>query len=240
VRNSKLDDIILGPRRPAASASSSEPASGSNIPVAVDNTSHEPHRDAVAFAVRNARSLIGGCIAVRDGKDAMEEYELAAGVKLGLKAGWARRPPTGKMYGAKYISMYMTDIVNMFQAGVDDQSNKKGPSAMLEELRRRYPGRYSLPSESEITSAISSLLQKQKRGAPLQSTSRGILRAFADDICRLLDQDPSLKPAEGLRRLKLMYTNDAGELPSDFPADGKVKSKISATKSARKKAGMSQ
>ena len=155
--------------------------------------------------------------------------------------GWARRPPSVKMYGTKYILAYMADIVNMFQAGVDDPSNKKGPSAMLEELRCRYLGRYSLPGESGIALAISSLFQKQKRGASLQSSStRGIPQVYAEEICRLLNQDPSLKPAEGLRQLKLMYTNDTGDLPSDFPAAGKLKSKISATKSARKKLGMSK
>ena len=103
------------------------------------------------------------------------------------------------MYGTKYILAYMADIVNMFQAGVDDPSNKKGPSAMLEELRCRYLGRYSLPGESGIALAISSLFQKQKRGASLQSSStRGIPQVYAEEICRLLDQEPSLKPAECL------------------------------------------
>ena len=95
--------------------------------------------------------------------------------------------------------------------------------------------------ESFIIEAVEFMLSQQNVGASLQSSStRGIPQVYAEEICRLLDQEPSLKPAECLHQLKLMYTNDTGNLPSDFPTAGKLKSKISATKSARKKLGMSK
>lgn len=48
-----------------------------------------------------------------------------------------------------------------------------GPSAMLENLTRRYLGRYSQPGEDKITTAISCLYQKQKTGRTLLPEGSG-------------------------------------------------------------------
>lgn len=67
----------------------------------------------------------------------------------------------------KYILMFMKDIVQMFQARVDNPRSNKKPSAMLQELKRRYLGGYSIPGEEQNTTAFSCLYKKQKKGKEL-------------------------------------------------------------------------
>ncbi|OWZ17469.1 hypothetical protein PHMEG_0008590 [Phytophthora megakarya] len=51
--------------------------------------------------------------------------------------GWGQRPPKGKMYGAKYISMYMDEIAEMFRKSADNKSDKMGPARMVETLMQK-------------------------------------------------------------------------------------------------------
>jgi hypothetical protein len=66
------------------------------------------------------------------------------------------------MYRAKYLHLYATDIRAMFERGVATSSNKLGAGRMLEVLRRDYPGRFNLPTESEIRTEISRLFGASK------------------------------------------------------------------------------
>lgn len=85
-------------------------------------------------------------------------YDEAAWSRPGLRQGWARRPPNGKMYGVKYINRYADEVRELFHQGENNKSEKLGPARMLEELRARYPRRYDLPSENEIRAEIGRLM----------------------------------------------------------------------------------
>eukprot|EP00049_Salpingoeca_infusionum_P016223 m.329378 g.329378 ORF g.329378 m.329378 type:complete len:600 (+) comp16036_c0_seq29:1865-3664(+) len=159
-------DVILGPRRyttrvPTNDETASDGGDESDSSTEPTTTQR---RDLVACAVRLANDMILHHSTIRDGgAQDIDEYNLASGIAISRPQGWARRPKTGETYGAKYMEAYRQDVEALFQIGVNDTSNKISPSAMLEALREKYPGRYSLPGESDITSVISSLLQKQKR-----------------------------------------------------------------------------
>ena len=106
----------------------------------------------VATALRAVQHLIHDkSVVVRSGMEDMSEYELALHVPVEVKVqGWARRPSHGEQYGVTYIGRYAAEIMEMFQRGVAESTNKMSPAAMLEMLERRFPGRYSLPGENEI------------------------------------------------------------------------------------------
>ena len=80
------------------------------------------------------------------------------------KIGWARRPQRGKMYGKKYLKKYKSEIREWFLEGAKDSTKKMGPGIMLEQLRRKYPGTYRLPSFVELQSYIGQLFKLQKEG----------------------------------------------------------------------------
>ena len=74
---------------------------------------------------------------------------------------WAIRPAHGKMYGKKYIEDYKKYLKDLFDIGERDPSKKMSPCRMLQSIERD-PGfslRLDHPSESEIRSYISSLIQ---------------------------------------------------------------------------------
>ena len=52
----------------------------------------------------------------------------------------------------------------MFQDGFVDKSRRRGPNRMREELIRRHPGAFDIPSEAEIRSAISRMMLQAKTG----------------------------------------------------------------------------
>ncbi|KAG2812506.1 hypothetical protein PC113_g15861 [Phytophthora cactorum] len=56
-----------------------------------------------------------------------------------LKQGWARRPPWGKMYDARYIKRYEEEVAELFRQGEDNSSCKLGPARMLEVLIEKHP-----------------------------------------------------------------------------------------------------
>jgi hypothetical protein len=136
---------------------------------------NENRRDLFAVAVRFARdSIHSHDIHIRDGHGSMEEWNLSASFETKPRPiGWARRPAWGKLYGAKYLPTYLAEIKEMFFSGVQDSSAKKGPSQMYEELKRKHLGKYSIPSESEIRVAISTLYGKQKAGGAAGSSAEG-------------------------------------------------------------------
>ena len=69
------------------------------------------------------------------------------------------------MYGRTYIAKYRKDIEEYFNEGVDSATEKRSPVIMLEKLKGKYPGRYSLPGENEIRVEISSLMAKKRSAA---------------------------------------------------------------------------
>mmetsp|Transcript_5379 Transcript_5379/g.12949 ORF Transcript_5379/g.12949 Transcript_5379/m.12949 type:complete len:127 (+) Transcript_5379:843-1223(+) len=98
----------------------------------------------------------------------MPEYDFANGFSVTthkFKRGWARRKMSN-LNGQTFIRPYLREFREMFHRGELESTKKMGAAAMLEELKSRYPDRFSLPGESEIRSAISRRFkaQKNKRG----------------------------------------------------------------------------
>ena len=93
---------------------------------------------------------------IRDRKDQnVKEFKIARGYRIPekfrrLPRGWARRPYRGEMYWRKYIRRYMRILYGWFKEGSDNSEMKQGPSIMVENLRKRYPNTYTLPSFTEV------------------------------------------------------------------------------------------
>lgn len=206
-------------------------------------------RDLVAYAVRKTVEILehSDDIAIRDGKDDMPEYLLSVvEPATPRQSGWARRVH-GKMYGVSYIKDYKSDIKEMFEQGRIDPTKQMNSSMMLEFLRRKYPGRFTLPGEIEIRGEINTLFQQQKQQERAEKRARDEGNQYTaskktrlDDsyIAALesyLEEDPNLKPLEGLLRLQAEFRDPEGKLPDDFPEEAKIRSKISSMKTMAKK-----
>ena len=162
----------------------------------------------------------------------------SSAVDFGAK--WACSRGHGRMYGRKYIEAFKGDIVEMFNAGCRDKSFRMGAGRMLERIKRQNPGRLDLPSETEIRQAISALMAKMKSGKAITlSNSRGIAMPYLATVVRIfVEREGNVTPRDAWRIFQenhpppedLESSND-----SNYPAMEKVKSKISALKTALKK-----
>ncbi len=74
------------------------------------------------------------------------------------------------MYGKKYISDYKPFLKRLFEKGEQDEALKMSPSRMLQSIKEDaiFSLRLDHPSETEIRSYISSLLQSVKRKRNIQ------------------------------------------------------------------------
>ena len=117
------------------------------------------------------------------------------------------------------------------------QPKKKGPGQILAELRRKYPTRLDLPSESEIRACISTLVAKEKKkkqqgqGAGVVQ-SRGIAEPFLSSVIAIVDEFPTIVPAAAWQKFLVRHP------PTDdptYPTVLQVKSKVSSLKAQRKK-----
>jgi hypothetical protein len=82
-----------------------------------------------------------------------------------LCLGWARRPPNGKMYGAKYIHSFRDQVRVLFSQGERTSGEKLSAGRMRELLRNQNRGRFDLPSEGELHAEISRLFAMAKKRA---------------------------------------------------------------------------
>lgn len=211
---------------------------------------HDQKNDMLSCAKRAALSLCSeGFISFRDGrKDNVESFELcserSAPSDTQWSRGWARRPKRGEMHGKRRMSNYRAEIRAMLEEGAQSAGRKRSPAGMWEELLERHPGKFNIPSESEIRQEIGRLLNLQKQGKSLETDAggkrgrKGMEGRRRVALEELLDEDEGLKPR---RRLELLKERFSGELdfPS-FPKDGSIKSKISSLKQQRKVAAPSQ
>jgi hypothetical protein len=195
----------------------------------------------VAYAVRRAGELVDShSIKIRDGKKSMEENELASTISTEPRnRGWARRPPHGSQYGAKYISKCKNDIIEFFNKGREQSGSKMGPGQMHEALQERYSARFSLPSKSEIRSEISQLFAKSKDPTKAKETcKRGRQSIFTEEveefIVKLVADNPGTKPSEGLTQVRERF-GDKVSRDESVVTDAKIKAKISNLKSKRAK-----
>jgi hypothetical protein len=210
---------------------------------------HDPNaqvtkRDLFTYAVTRAKDLMLSSSTFRNGQDTMPEYDDAAtftGVKP-KERGWGRRAPRGTAYGTNYIANYKGDIKEFFEIGRADSTKQMNSSVMLEELMRRYPGRYTLPGEIDIRREINSLFQSQKKeeakakrdGRYKATTERYAMPSkYVDEIKAQLILDPNVKPAQVLSHLRNQFASN-GALTEDFPPDEKIKQKVSSLKTSAK------
>ena len=122
----------------------------------------------------------------------------------------------------------------MFNAGNNDSAKKKGPGRMLAELRRRYPARLDLPSESEIRQCISTLMGKQKRGQDtVLVANRGISQPYLSSVIEIFEECPDIAPAAAWKQFQQLHPPTEASAAS-YPTESKVKSKISSLKTQRK------
>ena len=203
-----------------------------------------PRMDAVAIAVHCANDLIHSVLKVRSGKDDMVEYLLSQQLEIPQsrlkRQGCTWHPAHGDTYGTTYVHLYHTEIKEMFDRGVQTETEKMSPAIMLETLQERYPNRYSLPGENEIRTEISSLLQKQKSGRTQKKSK--FSTTFTEFIKNIFDQvleqkDHQLKPKAILAIVKQHFTEEDGSIPLDFPSDKYITAKVSNLKSMAKKEG---
>jgi hypothetical protein len=132
-------------------------------------------RAVLAKSISMAReSIASGRVAFQDSRNLnMREYTVfLVGFAISdddwsRSPGWARRPD-GDMYGKRYVSTYKRDIAEIFDQGARNSSDKKGPTAILEVLEEKYPGLYRYPGEHDISTIITSLMQKSGDGEQLE------------------------------------------------------------------------
>ena len=129
-------------------------------------------KDVLSRGVQLLKSEAYTQFGIRRGMDDdVPEFQLARGFQIPSEfkktTGWARRPDRGKMYGQKYIGPYKAELVQMFKRGSDNSDEKMGPSVMLEELRRRHPGIYTLPNFVEIQAFVSQCFSREKKNLEL-------------------------------------------------------------------------
>ena len=181
----------------------------------------------------------------RHGHDDAPEYEEARAYKLKSRArGWGRRPHHGDTLGATYLQKYEREVVEMFNSGVFSSTSKIGPAQMREELRRRYPGKFSIPSQQELRSKVSTLFMASKAigGQPVpipdethvRKPRRGRKSTLPDAVSSFLlgavKQTPTLKPQHGLEQVRAKFP----DLPT-LVTDKQIKAKVSAIKANLKK-----
>ena len=127
-------------------------------------------KDAVATSIRVAENLITkGAFQIRrieDNDDPImkvaDGFECPSDIDV-PGVGWARRQRGQKTYGVSYLSEYSDDIEELFNRGQKSKSKKMNASIMQSHLKNRYPGVFSIPSETEIKQEIGRLFQKSKK-----------------------------------------------------------------------------
>mmetsp|Transcript_17789 Transcript_17789/g.21924 ORF Transcript_17789/g.21924 Transcript_17789/m.21924 type:complete len:188 (-) Transcript_17789:469-1032(-) len=160
--------------------------------------------------------------------------------------GWARRPKHGEQYGKKYIAEFACDIEELFNVGKSDSEKKLNARTMLERLRRKYPKRYTLPSETTLKQEISKLFDKQKKNTSKETASgdnnnRSYAKfpeIYANAFKRYMkevEDASTIKPKEAYDKLVEDYTDENGRLPSDFPSYKQGTSKFSGMKTSYRK-----
>lgn len=75
-----------------------------------------------------------------------------------FQRGWARRPRRSQVYGVQYSTRFGTDMEEMFSRSEETSSLKASAAILREELIKKYPGRYDIPSEFDIKQKIQKYL----------------------------------------------------------------------------------
>lgn len=112
---------------------------------------------------------------------------------------------------------------------------KAAAAMMAEELRRRYPGRYDLPSEVEVQGFISaetaSRGSRSERSEPRRQSNKMSRQYLHHLTLAFCESNGTMKPKEAVVLLK-----SVGDITADdFPSEKQIKSKLAAMKAAYKK-----
>ena len=76
---------------------------------------------------------------------------------------------------------------------------------MLAELKRRYPHRLDLPSESEIRQCISTLMAKQKKGQETDlNANRGVPQPFLTSLISIFEENSNIRPRDAWKPFQEM------------------------------------
>ena len=159
--------------------------------------------------------------------------------------GWAKRNSHGSTYGVSYLYLYESDLMDMYQKGVRNDSSKMSAGKMRENLLNMYAGKFSIPGETEIKQFIGKVTQANKAKDPLKEKStRGrkagnAKKSWYSSLDELIHENPSEKPENIFR---LLIDKLGNNLPDDLPitADNepdkkKIKSTIARFKTKLKK-----
>ncbi len=191
------------------------------------------------------------CLGVRDGHTAdMEEYQLAKDVPLQQKQlGWGRRPLSGNLYGPNWLDDEKRKMIKrMYQKGEKDKHAKMRPEEMREEIKRDFPGMFSIPTAETIKSYINSLNNAKKKkddgnndevdtggeAVDVANNDGVVPRKIVDRIKIRLSEDMTLAPRKLIVELQKEFAVN-GNLPHDWPDKKKLSAKISTVKSTMKK-----
>lgn len=188
--------------------------------------------DQHQFEVINANTIVDNLNVFKPVHDDIDHNPSACG----FQKGWAKAKRHGHKYGRKYVDPFRQDIVDMFNLGEQNDAMKRTPGKMLVELRRKYPGRLDLPSETEVRSVISTLMSKKKRGkATITTSTRGIPEHYKETVLDIFRGDPSIVPRQAWEIFLQRHPPNEDELVLTYEA--KVKSKISSLKLSFRRTG---
>ena len=143
--------------------------------------------------------------------------------------GWARRRKQGKMYGEKYLGPYKEQIKAWFMQGNTNKKDRIGPAKMMELLQSQHPDRLTLPSEQDVRTYISSLVQAFKKD-PTMTKKTGVVEPYRAAIVAILeDTNYIITPPAALTAFKERMPRPEGEDESAprYPTDVQVKSLVS-------------
>ena len=100
---------------------------------------------------------------------------------------------------------------------------------MASVLKKRYPGRFDLPSENEIRQAMSTLSGKQRKGEDptLISNRRAIKEPCLSTIQDIVEKNPEVKPAEARTMFQEKHPDNTID---GYPEKKKFKTKFSSEK----------
>ena len=164
-----------------------------------------------------------------------------------FESGWAKRKSRGNMYGTSYKHLYEKELVEMFESGVVNSSNKMSAGKMRENLITLYPDRFSIPGETEIRQFIGKLSQisKKKQTSSEKKSNRGRKSdankpSWYARLEQIIENNPTEKPQAIFNSLIQSFNND---LPDDLPMEegtgaidrDKIKSTIARFKTNIKK-----
>ena len=144
-----------------------------------------------------------------------------------FESGWARRKARGNIYGDSYISLYESELTEMFQMGVQYSYNKMSAGRMRENLRSTYLDRFSIPGETQIKQFINKMSESQKRsaanpGKPKSNRGRkpgNVKTTWHVRLRDILERNLKEKPRNIYEEFITSY---GGRYPKDLPMKDKT------------------